>query len=152
MARPKTRNDIFWTAYKKRGAQNLFVLACLVLCQRNRMWAQKTSFLKWDELGSLCLHWISLQLTIAVTNPEILTLHCLLAIQKHFQIVGKGVPEAWPRSVTQKCFFRDKNPGRLHVTFLSFRNGQKLVKSSIDQKKIRKTTFSLLYDAITCFC
>ena len=54
MAGPKiTKKRSLSIPDQKRSTQKTFVCKPLLLCQRNRMWTQKTLFLGWDELESV---------------------------------------------------------------------------------------------------
>ena len=74
------------------------------------------------------------------TNSADLMLRVLLGIQKkRLKIFGQN--RIW--CTTLKSCFLDKNPGRLHVTFLSFHSGQKLVQHRSNKKKWTMTFNSL---------
>ena len=82
---------------------------------------KKTLFLGWDELGSLGSPstW-NFSDVKHNKNPKGWMLRSLLGNQnklfENFRSSRFGV-------TTQKCFFREKNPGRLRLTFLRFGNG-----------------------------
>ena len=114
----KSRNDVFSDTLPKTWHSTFFVLICSCLCQRNHTGTQKKLFLRWDDLGSLGLCWISLKLKITAADPETLILRLLQGIQKKH--LFRNFRPNRSRSATQKSFFRRKNPGRLHRTFSGF--------------------------------
>ena len=86
---------------------------------------ENTLFLGWDELGLLGLRGISPTLNTTTSNSETSMLHFFSGYPKH---ISKLFDRALLEWHTQKSFFQDKNPERLHGTLLEFGNGQKLVQ------------------------
>ena len=109
---------MFWILYEKMLHSEFLVLACSVLCQKNRMWTQKSIVFEigWTWVaGSMCNY--SETKDYSHINSENLMLLVLLDIWKtSFQ----NFRSSFFRSTTQKFFFRHKNPGRMTLFLLVF--------------------------------
>ena len=97
------------TFYWRRGAPRRELMSFAYFC------VQIQFLLDWT--WSLGLRGISRGLNKAAENPENSMLRFLLSIQKTLFQNFRSSRFGW---TIQKSFFRDKNPGRLHVTFFDF--------------------------------
>ena len=114
-ARPKITKRCFFYTLQKLGTQKIFSFGHSFLCQWNRTWTPKILYLGWDELGST---WDFPKAKHDSYKPWIKTM--LGFFVRYLKTLFQNF--RWNRfgSTTRKFFFRDKNPGRLHVTIFVF--------------------------------
>ena len=108
-----SNRNVLDTLSKTKHAKVLLILASSVLCQINHMWTPSNVVL---EMGR-CLRGISLKRNITATNPDHFnaTFSITHSKEHHFKIFSID-PFQKPDS---KSFFRDKNRGKSHLTFLN---------------------------------
>ena len=112
----KFRKEIFRIPYQKLDAQNFLIQSVQFCARETACGPEQTLF--WDGMGwtwvagSTCD--ISPTLNTTTTNLENFMPSFLLGAQKKLFQNFRSTRFGW---TTQESFFRDKNPGRLRVTF-----------------------------------